>query len=66
MDKIDPNMEPELDAFGHPVHFVAKVFPGLHIGEYTENWAKYWKTPSGTWDVKIYKTRYEDGHVREW
>ncbi len=63
---VDPNMPPELDEFGHPVHYVAKTEPGLHIGDYTENWAHYWKTEKGLWDVEIYKTKYEDGHVREW
>lgn len=63
---VDPSMNPELDEFGHPIHFVAKTSAGLHIGDYTENWAHYWKTESGTWDLEIYKTKYEDGHVREW
>lgn len=63
---VDPSMKPELDEFGHPIHFVAKTFVGLHIGDYTENWAHYWKTENGTWDLEIYKTKYEDGHVREW
>ena len=56
MDKIDPFMKPEMDEFGHPVHYVAKCSPGLHIGENCEVWAKYWKT----------KMRFENGHVREW
>lgn len=63
---VDPNMKPELDEFDHPIHWVSKVFPGLHIGEYVENWAHYWKTEKGSWDVEIYKTKYEDGHIREW
>jgi hypothetical protein len=66
MNVIDINMKPELDEFGHPIHYVSKVSPGLHIGEYVENWAHYWKAENGTWDVEIYKTKYEDGHVREW
>ena len=37
---VDPNMKPELDEFDHPIHWVSKVFPGLHIGEYVENWLK--------------------------
>ena len=63
---VDPNMNPELDEFDHPIHWVSKVFPCLHIGEYVENWAHYWKTEKGAWDVEIYKTKYEDDHVREW
>lgn len=66
MDKIDPFMKPEMDEFGHPVHYVAKCFPGLHLGEYHEVWAKYWKTEGGKWDVGIYKMRFENGHVRTW
>ena len=46
--------------------YVAKCSPGLHLGETCEVWAKYWKTGTGTWDVKVYKMRFEDGHVREW
>ena len=50
MDKIDPFMKPEMDEFGHPVHYVAKCSPGLHLGENCEVWATYWKTGTGTWD----------------
>lgn len=66
MAKIDPFMKPEMDEFGHPVHYVAKCSPGLHIGENCEVWAKYWKTEGGKWDVGIYKMRFENGHVRMW
>ena len=66
MDKIDPFMKPEMDEFGHPVHYVAKCSPGLHLGETCEVWAKYWKTGTGAWDVKVYKMRFENGRSREW
>ena len=65
-EKIDPNMEPELDEFGHPVHYVARCAPGTHLGEYHEVWARFWKTPGGKWDVCVYKMKFEDGHVVEW
>ena len=64
--RIDSFMKPEMDEFGHPVHYVAKCSPGLHLGETCEVWAKYWKTGTGTWDVKVYKMRFENGHSREW
>lgn len=66
MYKIDPLMKPEMDEFGHPVHYVAKCFPGLHLGETCEVWSKYWKTGTGTWDVKVYKMRFENGDVSTW
>lgn len=65
-DKIDPNMEPELDEFGHRVHYVDRCAPGTHLGEYHEVWARFWKTPGGKWDVCVYKMKFEDGHVVEW
>lgn len=49
MGAIDLNMRPELDQFGHPVHYVARTFPGLHIGEYVEVWVRYEKK-GDKWD----------------
>ena len=64
-DRIDPAMKPELDPFGHPVHYVTRTFPGLHIGEYVEVWVRYEKK-GDKWNAKVYRMKFEDGHEREW
>lgn len=66
MSNIDVTMKPETDEHGHPVHYVSRCAPGTHLGEYHEVWARYFRLPSGRWDVKIYKMRFEDGHIVEW
>ena len=64
MSAINLNMETEYDEFGHPVHYVTRTAPGLHLGEYVEVWVEYFKKGE-KWDAKVVAMRFEDGHERD-
>ena len=61
METIDLQMKPELDERGNPVHYVARVAPGLHIGEYVEVWMRY-DYSKKTIDAHCTAMRFQDGH----
>lgn len=54
-------MKPELDERGNPVHYVARVAPGLHIGEYVEVWMRY-DYSKKIIDAHCTAMRFQDGH----
>lgn len=41
MEAIDLNLSTEYDSHGNPVHYIARVAPGLHLGDHVEVWMTY-------------------------
>jgi hypothetical protein len=63
MKPIDLQMKPELDSRGNPVHYIARVAPGLHIGEFVEVWMRY-DYSKKTVDAHCTAMRFQDGRVK--
>lgn len=62
-DWIELQQHPELDSHGNPIHYIARVAPGLHLGELCEVWMRYDYTGKsvGTRCVAI---RFATGNLR--
>ena len=63
MEAIDLNLETEYDSHGNPVHYIARVAPGLHLGEYCEVWMRY-DYSKRTVDAHCIAMMFQDGTQR--
>lgn len=62
MKSINLQMKPEFDSRGNPVHYITRVAPGLHIGEFVEVWMRY-DYSRKTVDAHCIAMRFQDGRV---